>query len=39
MRRDTTLEEIAPIMLYLATDASSFSTGTVLVVDDGCTLW
>lgn len=32
-------EEIAPLALYLASDASSFMTGSVLVIDGGRLLW
>jgi NAD(P)-dependent dehydrogenase (short-subunit alcohol dehydrogenase family) len=39
MRRYATPEEIAPIALLLASDASSFVTGSVFVVDGGYTLW
>jgi NAD(P)-dependent dehydrogenase (short-subunit alcohol dehydrogenase family) len=32
-------EEIAPSLVYLASDASRFMTGSVLVIDGGYTLW
>ncbi len=39
MQRYASPEEIAPIALLLASDASSFVTGSVFVVDGGYTLW
>jgi len=39
MRRYATPEEIAPSVVYLASDAASFTTGTVLVTDGGYTLF
>ncbi|WP_309082441.1 SDR family oxidoreductase [Zhihengliuella sp.] len=39
MQRAATPEEIAPSVVYLASDASSFTTGTVLVADGGYTLF
>jgi NAD(P)-dependent dehydrogenase (short-subunit alcohol dehydrogenase family) len=38
MRRYATPEEIAPSVVYLASDAASFTTGSVLVTDGGYTL-
>ena len=35
MRRYATPEEIAPSLIYLASDASAFVTGSVLVIDGG----
>ncbi|HVA92829.1 MAG TPA: glucose 1-dehydrogenase, partial [Chloroflexota bacterium] len=32
-------EELGPTLVYLASDASRFMTGTVLVIDGGYTLW
>ena len=39
MQRYATPEEIAPSLIYLASDACSFTTGTVLVADGGYTLF
>lgn len=39
MQRFAMPEELGPTMVYLASDASSFMTGTVLVIDGGYTLW
>jgi NAD(P)-dependent dehydrogenase (short-subunit alcohol dehydrogenase family) len=39
MQRYATPEEIAPSLVYLASDASAFMTGSVLVIDGGYTLF
>ena len=39
MQRYALPEELGPSLLYLASDASSFVTGSVLVVDGGYSLW
>jgi NAD(P)-dependent dehydrogenase (short-subunit alcohol dehydrogenase family) len=39
VRRYATPEEIAPSVVYLASDASAFMTGSVLVVDGGYTVF
>ena len=39
MRRAATPEELGPTMVYLCSDASSFMTGTILVIDGGYTLF
>jgi len=39
MQRYATPEEIAPSVVYLASDASSFMTGSVLVLDGGYTIF
>lgn len=39
MQRYATPDEIAPMALLLASDASTFVTGSVFVVDGGYTLW
>jgi len=39
MQRYAMPAELGPTMVYLASDASSFMTGTVLVIDGGYTLW
>ncbi len=39
MRRYAEVEEFGPAVVFLASDASSFVTGSVLVMDGGYTLF
>lgn len=39
MLRYAVPEEIAPSVVYLASDASAFMTGSILVIDGGYTIW
>jgi NAD(P)-dependent dehydrogenase (short-subunit alcohol dehydrogenase family) len=39
MRRYAVPAELGPSLVYLASDASAFMTGSVLVIDGGYTLW
>jgi NAD(P)-dependent dehydrogenase (short-subunit alcohol dehydrogenase family) len=39
MQRYATPEELGPTVVYLASDASSFMTGSVLVIDGGYTVF
>jgi NAD(P)-dependent dehydrogenase (short-subunit alcohol dehydrogenase family) len=39
MQRMATPEEVAPAVVYMASDASSFMTGNVMTLDGGYTVW
>lgn len=39
MLRAAEPEEMGPSVVYLASDASSFMTGSILLVDGGYSLW
>jgi NAD(P)-dependent dehydrogenase (short-subunit alcohol dehydrogenase family) len=39
MKRYGKLDELKGTLVYLASDASSFATGSVVTVDGGYTIW
>ena len=39
MQRMASPDEVAPAVVYLASEASSFATGSIMVLDGGYTVW
>jgi NAD(P)-dependent dehydrogenase (short-subunit alcohol dehydrogenase family) len=39
MHRYGEIDELAGALLYLASDASTFTTGSIMIIDGGYTSW